>query len=874
MIKRLSILACFLTFCFTTGWSQCISGTFEDLDVNKVRARLYNGGDMFWDLIGNPRYEVPQTNNPADSRHSLFAASLWMGGVDPAGGLHVAAQTYRQQGNDYFPGPFRDRNIPYECDSAITFPATPGFENGMMLHSGGKNLVFFNGSYSIYDPASLSQLQKFHLTPKAEYGHVELPDGRVLLFGDPISNYPNPTPTMVLDSANFNNAAGPTLNYFHRFSQALVLSNGKVLISGITGAELFDPVTNTSDTILPPAINRHSHAMVQLPDGRVLISGGTNASLNPNIGIKSTELYDPVNGTWSAGPDMSIDRTQHSMVLLPSGKVLIFGGGKGAFGISVDLFDPGTNTLTTAGFLNYKAGATVAIPLNNGNIFLAYRDNDANRPLTTLYDTLTHTAKDLNYVNLGSMAVSQADGYILTQWGYGPDFHRYDPITNSLKGQRWQRLWKVSRAQINAFIADQANNTINWANYPDIRDWPAHGDTLKGEDFHLAPFVDVNQDGLYQPWFAGDYPCIQGDQALWWIFNDAAAPHTETGGLPLHVQVEAMAYAYDCGQTNCPDTAIDYSTFYHFEIQNKSKTKYEDFHLGFWTDTDIGGFFDDYVGCDTLLDLAYGYNGDAFDEGPNGYGDNPPAIGTVTLNSPDSMGMTSFVYYENDFSQRGNPENAQQYYNYLRAVWKDGTPMVNNGINGYSATAPGPRSHYIYPGDPGCDSTGQGSGWSEASAMNQPFDRRYLTGTGPATFEVGDTLQFDYAIIWSRNTDTSQTSSGNLASVCKLKTEAPLVRNFWLNQSKGCFNLTVGVEPPVQGAGPQISLYPNPNQGSFTLEGEAGKRGAYTIYDLFGRKLSSGLLIGKQRFENFARGVYVVEARYGNQRIAKKVVVH
>ncbi|MDP5169541.1 MAG: hypothetical protein NWR72_04800, partial [Bacteroidia bacterium] len=73
----------------------------SQLDINNVRALLHNGGDMWWDLVGNPRYEVPKGSN----RHSMFASSLWIGGLDEAGQLRVAAQTYRQSGIDFWPGP-------------------------------------------------------------------------------------------------------------------------------------------------------------------------------------------------------------------------------------------------------------------------------------------------------------------------------------------------------------------------------------------------------------------------------------------------------------------------------------------------------------------------------------------------------------------------------------------------------------------------------------------------------------------------------------------------------------------------------------------------------------------------------------------------
>ncbi len=73
-----------------------------DLDIANVRARIFTGGDMWWDLVGSPQYEIPK----GSGKHSMFSGAIWMGGYDANGNLKVAAQTYRQGGgNDYFAGP-------------------------------------------------------------------------------------------------------------------------------------------------------------------------------------------------------------------------------------------------------------------------------------------------------------------------------------------------------------------------------------------------------------------------------------------------------------------------------------------------------------------------------------------------------------------------------------------------------------------------------------------------------------------------------------------------------------------------------------------------------------------------------------------------
>lgn len=73
-----------------------------DLDINNVKALVMTGGDMWYDRgTSVAAYEIPKGSN----KNSLYAGSSWIGGYDAQGQLKVAAQTYRQNGNDYWPGP-------------------------------------------------------------------------------------------------------------------------------------------------------------------------------------------------------------------------------------------------------------------------------------------------------------------------------------------------------------------------------------------------------------------------------------------------------------------------------------------------------------------------------------------------------------------------------------------------------------------------------------------------------------------------------------------------------------------------------------------------------------------------------------------------
>lgn len=90
----------------------------KELWVNNVRTIIYTGGDMWWDLFGsgNAFYGVPGSQDKSAMPNSLFAGSIWVGGLDAGGQLKVAAMTYRQTGYDFWPGPLDTTNASTDKD--------------------------------------------------------------------------------------------------------------------------------------------------------------------------------------------------------------------------------------------------------------------------------------------------------------------------------------------------------------------------------------------------------------------------------------------------------------------------------------------------------------------------------------------------------------------------------------------------------------------------------------------------------------------------------------------------------------------------------------------------------------------------------------
>jgi hypothetical protein len=78
-----------------------------ELAVNNVRTIIFSGSDMWWDLFGNGNayYVVPKVEDKSKWISSNFSGNVWFGGLDAGGQLKVAAQTYRQDGIDFWTGP-------------------------------------------------------------------------------------------------------------------------------------------------------------------------------------------------------------------------------------------------------------------------------------------------------------------------------------------------------------------------------------------------------------------------------------------------------------------------------------------------------------------------------------------------------------------------------------------------------------------------------------------------------------------------------------------------------------------------------------------------------------------------------------------------
>jgi len=137
-----------------------------------------------------------------------------------------------------------------------------------------------------------------------------------------------------------------------------------------------------------------------------------------------------------------------------------------------------------------------------------------------------------------------------------------------------------------------------------------------------APYNDVNGDRVFT--IGTDTPKFLGDEVLFYVANDAdtVTSRFTYGSNPIGLEFQTTVFGFD------RDDVLKNVVFKKYNIVNKSSNTIEDMYLSYWADIDVGYPSDDFAGCDTSLNIGYGYNADLDDER---YGSPPPSVGHLFL---------------------------------------------------------------------------------------------------------------------------------------------------------------------------------------------------------------------------------------------------
>jgi hypothetical protein len=422
---------------------------------------------------------------------------------------------------------------------------------------------------------------------------------------------------------------------------------------------------------------------------------------------------------------------------------------------------------------------------------------------------------------------------------YEPGYISYTTGHPTAQTDSTFRFYKISRG-------DNMNNSY---------DWLVWGRMVP----YGAPFIDVDHNGIYEP--AIDTPGIRGAvQTLFICLTDGFSESHSTGeGFgggtpPLYAELHMTAWGYD-------NPGYQDMIFKKFVLINKNDTAWNSTYTAIVGDLDLGYANDDYIGCDTVRNLSFCYNGDNNDSGNSfGYGTNPPAVGFKWLTSSYASytGITSFTYFTN-YSTPGpaceKDPNGELVpaYNMLKGLKKDQTPWV---------IPPGGSQQYVtkfcYSGDPET-----GNGWTEGApgtprgsiqncggpnslsgayiAVNPPGDRRIIMSSGSDnnTVSPNDTIRIFIAELIARG-------NNYLNSVTKLKLLSDVAQHLCDS------NFAIGVNnigSSVPNSYMLYQNYPNPFNPTTKIKfsiplsrGVSEGRGVLTklvIYDVLGKEIAT-----------------------------------
>ena len=207
--------------------------------------------------------------------------------------------------------------------------------DGSVLFVGGQNSGDFRDAVKTvknWNPASQTWTSMADLNQERWYpGLVRLADGALLSCGGGQRPNAQRTPTCELfDPDTRTWTPTDSLDLPTEYPPAVLLETGDVLLTWYppqlfnTGTRTWSPTGNfvQADRNFP---DHSDHSIVLLPDGRVMAVGiykGTKP--DPSM----VELYDPTTGAWSLGPSPQTIRSRPEVVLLPGGFVLAAGGKK------------------------------------------------------------------------------------------------------------------------------------------------------------------------------------------------------------------------------------------------------------------------------------------------------------------------------------------------------------------------------------------------------------------------------------------------------------------------------------------------------------------------------------------------------------------
>ncbi len=311
--------------------------------------------------------------------------------------------------------------------------ATPLTDGRVLLTGGcsssGCGGVEQAGVSDVYDPATgRMEVGPAMAVPRLSHTATLLDDGRVMVVGGYGGEGAPPTASIeVFDPTTEAFTASGSLRTARADHTASLLPDGRVVVAGgrgvggsaVRSVEIIDPKTGAvaAGPELPEP--RAAHVATVLA-GDVFLIGGTTTD---DRAVASTLVLDRRARLWAAGPTLATARVKHAAVSLPDGDVLVIGGSGSAESrdalASTELLRTGSDTFRPGPVLpegRYKLTDAAAVLLD-GRVAVA------GGTMVVVIDTASASVQEIDTPSLGRERAFQTltplpDGTALVAGGY------------------------------------------------------------------------------------------------------------------------------------------------------------------------------------------------------------------------------------------------------------------------------------------------------------------------------------------------------------------------------------------------------------------------------------------------------------------------
>jgi len=357
------------------------------------------------------------------------------------------AELYDPNSGSFSPTP-GNLATPYVGGAAILLTS-----NKVLIAGGTSDGSTLNSLAELYDPATGSFTQSGAMVnPRSSFTATLLQNGNVLIAGGEAGSTDLPVAEIYNSSAGTFASTG-SLNFPRLFHTASLLLNGKVLIAGGNStpntAELYDPASGTFSLTGNLGETRWSPMATALPNGAVLIAGG-----NFMQALSSIETYDPTAGGFtSQSVFMTVPRTGHATTQLADGRLLLTGGENATSQVnsSAEIFDPATNKFSTTGSMSQGRVGHTATLLSDGNVLIVGGGSATAELFNPATGSFSPTSSNPNFARTYHTATLLQSGKVLIAGGQIPGqqatstVELYDPtaetftLAGNMSGPRYNQ---------------------------------------------------------------------------------------------------------------------------------------------------------------------------------------------------------------------------------------------------------------------------------------------------------------------------------------------------------------------------------------------------------------------------------------------------